>query len=251
MVDDPSANTGDAGGVHGISSERILQPLLETASEKTRAGPHPCQDYLQRMSAVLAHELHNPLASLKGHAQLLQASLEPGTEAQQRATRVVHEALRLELLVFQVLQFARAGRVERKSVELNSLLRDIVREETDGRIVLQLTQGPLHCAVDPLRLAQALASLIRNALQSSPDDGVIEVELMASDSQVSITVRDRGAGILPGHESLIFEPFYTDQVWGLGLELTVCRQIVELHQGTLTGRNRSDGGAEFCVSLPR
>lgn len=206
---------------------------------------------LGRMSAVLAHEIRNPLGSLKGHAQLLQESLEPGSLAQKRAARVVQETVRLELLVLQLLEFVRSGQVERVPVDLAGFIHETLVEEDNARVYFIGFDTPEVLPVDPLRLRQVLTNLIRNALEASPEDGPVEVELRGDENKVRIFVRDRGPGIPAGQEEAIFEPFHTNRVRGVGLGLAVSRQIVELHQGTLFARNRFDGGAEFCICLLR
>ncbi len=206
---------------------------------------------LGEMSAVLAHEIRNPLASLKGHAQLLVEILaEPGA-ARTKAERVVSEAVRLEALTSDLLEFVRAGKIERQPANLAALLRDTAESEGGGRVELDLARAPATWPLDPARIRQVLTNLIRNALQASPTGEPVEVSAATQDGQLVITVRDHGAGIPPGDPATLFEPFHTTRTHGTGLGLTVARRLVDLHHGTIRAFNHDGGGAVFRVVLPR
>ncbi len=205
---------------------------------------------LGQMSAVLAHELRNPLASLKGHAQLLEEML--GAE-QDRATRkvgqVVHEAERLEALTNELLEFVRTGAIDvQPSVPLE-LVQQVAREHGD-RVVIEEREAPEHWGYDAARLRRVLVNLIDNALQASPPDSAVTVRVAQDQGALVIAVHDRGSGIVAGDEEAIFEPFHTGRTRGTGLGLAVARRIVEAHGGTLTASNVDQGGACFTIALP-
>jgi two-component system sensor histidine kinase HydH len=202
---------------------------------------------LGQMSAVLAHELRNPLASLKGHAQLLERALPEGESPRLKAERVVGEAVRLERLIDDLLTFVRGGALKRTPTEISALMRGVVEEQGRGRAQLH-SDGELTLSIDRERLRQVLVNLVDNAAQSG--DGSIEVELRRDGSQVELAVRDHGAGIAAADLPHLFEPFYTTRAQGTGLGLAIARQIVELHGGTIVAERPSDGGARFVVRLP-
>jgi two-component system sensor histidine kinase HydH len=202
---------------------------------------------LGQMSAVLAHELRNPLASLKGHAQLLERALPAGDSPRLKAERVVVEAVRLERLIDDLLAFVRSGQLARAPTELGALMRDVVEERGAGRATLH-ADAEITLAVDRERLRQVLVNLVDNATQSG--EGPIEVSLRRDGSQVALAVRDHGPGIAAADLPHLFEPFYTTRTQGTGLGLAIARQIVELHGGTLAAETPSDGGARFVVRLP-
>ena len=206
---------------------------------------------LGEMSAVLAHEIRNPLASLKGHAQLLVEMLaEPGA-TRAKAKRVVSEAVRLEALTSDLLEFVRAGKIERRPTSLAALLRDMAESEGGTRLRVDLTRAPATWPLDPARMRQVLTNLIRNAVQASPGDEPVEVEATIRDGQLVISVRDHGAGLPAGDPAALFEPFHTTRTHGTGLGLTVARRLVGLHHGTIRAFNHESGGAVFRVVLPR
>jgi len=206
---------------------------------------------LGEMSAVLAHEIRNPLTALKGHAQLLAEAL-PGEGAERaKVDRVVREAVRLETLTSDLLDFVRSGEVRREEASPADLLRAAAEEVGAERFDVQLERAPVRWPFDPHRLRQALVNVLRNAAQASPEGERTTVEAAERDGRLVIEVRDRGPGIPAGEEERIFEPFHTTRMRGTGLGLAVARRIVSLHGGTIAARNGDDGGAVFTIELPR
>lgn len=205
---------------------------------------------LGSMSSVMAHELRNPLASLKGHAQLLVEDLEDDadTKRRARAARVVSEAERLELLTTSLLDFVRDGPMDRATVSPRELVDRALADLPRERVKVDLDAAPSTLEIDLARLARALHNLVDNALQASPDDAV-ELRVAADGDGAVLTVRDRGPGLPAGSEAQIFEPFMTTRVRGTGLGLAVARRIAAQHDGTLTGENHAAGGAIFTLRL--
>lgn len=202
------------------------------------------------MSAVLAHEIRNPLASLKGHAQLLQESSEPGSTAEKKSERVVSAALRLEKLTAGLLEFVRSGSIQRSSVDPGALLR-AAANDLDG---LAIEVGaPDDLGVWPLdeeRMRQALVNLLQNAGQSGGDrDMPIEANVSTDSGNLVYEIRDHGVG-LPEVSRDIFAPFVTTRTKGTGLGLAVTRSIVKAHGGELVGANHPGGGAVFRIVIP-
>ncbi|MEO6950448.1 MAG: HAMP domain-containing sensor histidine kinase [Polyangia bacterium] len=189
---------------------------------------------LGQMSAVLAHELRNPLASLKGHAQLLERGLGEGAQ-RDKAHLVVSEALRLEQLTNDLLTFVKTGELHRAPTDLVALVREVIA----GKDITLHAPQALTLDLDADRMRQVVTNLVDNAIAAGAP-----VEITVADR--ALTVRDHGAGIRD--PARLFEPFYTTKARGTGLGLAISRQIVELHGGTLTARN-VDGGAAFVMSL--
>jgi two-component system sensor histidine kinase HydH len=202
---------------------------------------------LGEMSAVLAHEMRNPLASLKGHAQLLLEQLSAGTREAKKAERIVSEAGRLETLSRTLLDFIRSGTIERRRVDATALIQEAVDEFEADQIRLDV-HGKVErkVSLDPLRIHQVIVNLLQNALEATSDPEPVEVSLEIGSGTFKVTVRDRGPG-LPADADKIFEAFHTDKVQGTGLGLAIARRIVELHDGTLTAENHPDGGALFVL----
>ncbi|MCB9779357.1 MAG: HAMP domain-containing histidine kinase [Alphaproteobacteria bacterium] len=200
---------------------------------------------LGQMSAVLAHEIRNPLASLKGHAQLLGELVEGQAPLERRAARVVSEAERLEALTNSLLDFARSTQVDRQPTALAELLAQVA----EGRDRVEVRCAELRASVDPLRLRQVLDNLVDNALQADPD-GTVELAADRVAGALRLTVRDHGPGVPADQRETIFAPFHTGRTRGTGLGLAVARRIVQLHGGTLTVDDAPGGGACFTATIP-
>lgn len=200
---------------------------------------------LGQMSSVMAHELRNPLASLKGNAQLLAEMLQEGTREQVKAELVVSEAQRLELLTRDLLAFVRDEPIAKTATPPSAL----IDRATRGLSGVEVTTGSLPATldVDAPRMSAALGNLLRNALQTGTK---VSLEVSREGDRVVFAVRDHGPGIAAGDEEKIFEPFFTTRIHGTGLGLVVARRAVEQHGGTLTAQNHEGGGAVFTIRLP-
>jgi two-component system sensor histidine kinase HydH len=203
---------------------------------------------LGEMSAVLAHEIRNPLASLKGHAQLLVESLEDDEKRRAKADRVVGEATRIEALTGDLLEFVRAGDIERGPADPGALLRACARS-VPGEVEVDSDEAPTTWALDADRMRQVLTNLLDNAVQASPD-AAVQASVRARDGRLEYRVRDRGDGISADDRERIFEPFFTRRTRGTGLGLAIARRLVEAHGGTISVANHAEGGAEFRVVIP-
>jgi two-component system sensor histidine kinase HydH len=194
---------------------------------------------LGEMSAVLAHEIKNPLASLKGNAQLLAGGVDDKQKA--KAQRVVDEAIRLEKLVADLLAFVRTGELHRAPVAPASLVAAAEGVEVD------VASAPATWSLDEVRMRQVLGNLIDNGLAAG---GPVTVQIVAERGRLVIEVGDHGPGVPAEDRDKIFEPFFTKKTRGTGLGLAIVQRVVELHGGTITVRDGTSGGAVFRVEIP-
>lgn len=214
---------------------------------------------LGEVSAVLAHEIRNPLASLKGHVQLAHEALSTGADPDRVVARldtVLDEVLSVESLVRGLLDYAK-GR-EFRPVATSA---DVIFERAlalarsadrwaDTPVKSNIESG-IFVFVDPEPMAQALSNLILNAGESAGPTGMIETGAVLRKGEVMIFVDDSGPGIDPTVFSRIFDPFVTTKARGVGLGLAVTRQVVEAHDGTISAdKSPSLGGARFVMTLP-
>ena len=206
---------------------------------------------LGEMSAVLAHEIRNPLASLKGHAQLLAERMSDGTPEKRKADRVVDEAKRLEVLTNDLLDFARSGPLDLRRVDPAAVLRAAAAELPQGSIVVDTSRAPESWLLDERRFGYAvLANILRNAVQASPPNRPAQASVSVENGSLVYLVHDHGEGLPAGDEERIFDPFFTTRTTGTGLGLALARRIVELHGGRISAANAATGGAIFRVELP-
>ncbi len=199
---------------------------------------------LGQMSAVLSHEIRNPLASLKGNAQLLASWLPAGERTRAKADRVVEEATRLEALSNDLLDFVRTGQLRRAEVAPAAVLRDAVAGQD---VTIDDAAAPARWSLDPERMRQVLTNLIENALAAG---GPVTARVAQEGQACLFSVTDHGPGIAEADLPHLFEPFFTRRTRGTGLGLAVARQIVERHGGVIAARNQPGGGARFTVTLP-
>ncbi|MGE0548303.1 MAG: nitrogen regulation protein NR(II) [Kofleriaceae bacterium] len=213
----------------------------ERARERERRLAH-----LGEMSAVLAHEIKNPLASLKGNAQLLAAMLPAGEKAHAKAGRVVDEAMRLEQLTNDLLQFVRTGTIQRSSVDPAALVRDAATSIADG-VAVDTSAAPATWSLDAGRMREVVVNLVDNALAAGAP---VATRVAHADGKLMIEVTDHGPGVPEEDRERVFEPFFTGKTQGTGLGLAVARRVVELHGGTLAVHTAASGGALFRAEIP-
>jgi two-component system, NtrC family, sensor histidine kinase HydH len=201
---------------------------------------------LGEMSAVLAHEIKNPLASLKGNAQLLARMLPGGDKPRAKADRVVDEAMRLEQLTNDLLQFVRTGTIQRTPVDAAALVRDAAASVA-GEVAVDTTGAPAAWSLDAGRIRQVVINLIDNAVAAGPP---VTVAVRRDRARLILEVADHGPGVAEDDRDRIFEPFFTGKTQGTGLGLAIVRRVVELHGGTIAVYPNPGGGAMFRAELP-
>jgi two-component system sensor histidine kinase HydH len=205
---------------------------------------------LGEMSAVLAHEIRNPLASLKGHAQLLEEQLAGEERKVAKARRIVEEAGRLEALTNTLLDFVRAQQIKRRTTDPRALARRAAELTDAARVEVDDARAPAEFQLDGMRVEQALVNLLRNALQVSPPGTPVQIKVAQESGGLSFVVSDRGAGVPKELRERIFEPFVSGRTQGTGLGLAVVRRVAELHGGRAEVADRPGGGSQFSLWLP-
>lgn len=231
-----------------VDNARALQTAQDELVRRERLAA------LGEMSAVVAHEVRNPVAIIFNAVGQLRKRPE---EREKLLGIVEDEAERLKRMVSDLLEFARPTHVVLAVADLPQIVQGAglaVRGEHEGEPValeLELSDCPPRLECDERLVRQALVNLMTNALQASPRDARVEVTVTASDAEVAITVADHGPGIPDALESKIFTPFFTTRPTGTGLGLPVVQRIAEAHGGTLSHRPTPGGGATFELRLPR
>lgn len=223
---------------------------------------------IERFAADVAHELKNPLTSLRSAVETLPLAKKP--EDRERLTNIIqHDVRRLDRLITDISSASRLdaelARETAEPVDVEQLAEAMVAIQKDlaaGRDVDVVMarrggRGPAMINGHESRLAQVFANLIDNAVSFSPAGGTVTVGIQTETDTVVITVTDEGPGIT-GDVGRIFQRFYTDRPdsdgFGnhSGLGLSISRQIVEAHKGTIRAHNRTDrSGAVFTIVLPR
>ncbi|AEI69158.1 two-component system sensor histidine kinase NtrB [Corallococcus macrosporus] len=209
---------------------------------------------LGALSAQLAHELRNPLASMRGSAQLLAQDAQDGV-SQKLTNILMRESDRLARLVEDFLRFARPPVPVLQTVPLQSLVTetvDMLRVDPLARDVRVevATQEAVTVSVDPDQLRQVLINLVRNGFQAAGPRGHVKVTLTRGENEARIRIWDSGGGISEEMMGHLFEPFFTTRDGGTGLGLSTAHSIIRAHGGSIQVRSNQDEGTEFTVGLP-
>jgi len=238
------------------SSIFILRDVSERKRLEEAQGRLRREQALAEMSAVLAHEIRNPLGSLELFAGLL-AESELDAESHKWVEHVQAGLRTLAATVNNVLHFHSLPEPERAPLDLGQLLdwaRDFFAPLTHQAHIEISSHNRLRgvfLSADRHRLEQVLLNLVLNAVRAMPGGGWIELGgQIRDDGRVSILVADTGPGISPEHLPNIFEPGFSTRAASPGLGLAVCRKIVEQHGGTITAASRPGCGAAFTLTLP-
>lgn len=209
---------------------------------------------LGEMGAMLAHEIRNPLAGIKGFAQVIEKK--PRDERNSDfARRIVAETRRLETLVSDLLAYSGNDRSSMATVDLGevvSYITDLLRHEAEQLHVDIIS----HCQEKMLiignrdRLCQVLLNLGKNAIQAMPDGGTLKITAAADGKKAIIKVIDNGHGVSREELPRIFEPFFTSKARGSGLGLALCRKIVEDHGGSIEVQSTVGQGTTVVITIP-
>ncbi len=233
----------------GVAIVLVRREARRNADERARERERRLA-HLGEMSAVLAHEIRNPLASLKGNAQLLAqmlAKTQPeGDKQRAKAQRVVDEAVRLEQLTNDLLHFVRTGEIQRTPIDPLALVREAAGS-VSGEVKVASGAAPATWSLDGPRIRQVIVNLIDNAVAAGPP---VAVDVRTDKRQLVIEVADAGPGVPAEDREKIFEPFFTGKTQGTGLGLAIARRVVELHGGTLSVHSSPRGGALFRAEIP-
>ena len=219
------------------------QKRAQLAESKAKAAEHLA--HLGEMSAVLAHEIKNPLASLKGHAQLLEEKLEG--KPKDKAGLVIDEAKRLQILIGDLLDFARTKDIERREVAVKTLVERTLRDFGELEFNVDLSKAPDFFALEQGSFERVLSNLVDNA-RTWGENQNIDVTLVKEKDELVLSVRDRGPGVSDDIKEKIFAPFFTQKTrGGAGLGLSIVSRIAQTHGGSVAVENAKDKGARFIV----
>ena len=209
---------------------------------------------LGEMGALLAHEIRNPLAGIKGFAQVIAAKPQEARNGP-FAQSIVTEAVRLEALVNDLLTYASNEPATREDFRISGLLDHVLsllepEARAQGVTITTECSGDVSARANRDRVEQALLNLSRNALQAMPGGGTLRLTAKTEGSETVITVEDNGHGIADEHRPHVFEPFFTTKSRGTGLGLALCKKIVDENRGSITLQSREGEGTTVTLSLP-
>jgi len=237
----------------------LFQDLREIEELKEEVERERHLAALGRLAAGVAHEVRNPLSSLKGFAQFLRSKFNPGSEEERYSNIMIEEVERLDRVVQELLDFAKPVTAERKPSDINSIVEDalsLVGEDAAFRnvdIVRELGTGLPLAMVDGLQLRQALLNVLLNGIEAMRDGGRLTVRTdvrHGEPAQIALDVVDTGPGMDAEQMDKLFEPFYTTKPEGTGLGLTIVSRLIEQNGGRLGVESVLGEGTTFTINLP-
>lgn len=212
---------------------------------------------LGQMMAGLAHELRNPLGTMKASAELLARSVPQGDAvAAELAGYIATEVDRTNSLISRFLEFAGPVPLKTAATDVNALVDRAVRmlegKQPPPQVALHKNYSPDIPTVmlDAELIERVVYNLLLNAAEASPPGGTVTVKTRRIDGTVEIAVIDRGSGIEPKHRESIFNPFFTTKPGGVGMGLAVVARIVDEHGGKMAVESEANQGSVFRVLLP-
>jgi signal transduction histidine kinase len=242
------------GSALGRTYRALVDELFRTRDDALRLHEEQAQ-LLTTLSAEIAHELKNPLASIKGLAALTSKELD-GKNAE-RMTVLRREADRMQGILDEFLDFSRPlGALAAEPVDLGELCAGVVAlhegmaHERGVAVQLRVENGTARVHCDARKVKQIMINLLQNALDASGTGGVVELEAAPERGGVRLRVLDRGAGLDPSVAARAFDAGVTTKPSGSGLGLTVARAIARQHGGELSLASRAGGGCAAELVLP-
>jgi two-component system sensor histidine kinase HydH len=210
-----------------------------------------------RLAAGVAHEIRNPLSSIKGFATYFKEKYRENKRDQEIAGIMIQEVDRLNRVVGQLLEFSRPLRLHFQPVALEPFFQDAFRlvdrqcSETGVTMALDMLNGNLTVSMDADKMSQVVLNLLLNALDAMKDGGMLTVRVSRNeDGGIQIQFIDSGAGIDPKDQPHIFEPYFSTKKSGTGLGLAIVHNIVKAHRGDILVDSRPGGGTTVKITLP-
>jgi PAS domain S-box-containing protein len=213
---------------------------------------------LGQLSAGIAHEIRNPLSSIKMSLQILIRRMSPEGNDLKRFRIAEKEVEHLEMLVNDILAFAKPVEPKKAPVDLSKILEHAIAMSekgiSDKKIEVQTEFADIpHVAVDAAMMTDAFINIIRNAVEAVSEGGKIKVKLRytyESNRSVVVIIEDNGSGIDEDDISHIFNPFFTRKNYGTGLGLSLVKKIVDIHQGIIDIFSQKNEGTKVLIILP-
>jgi PAS domain S-box-containing protein len=227
-----------------ISEKKKTQELLHN-SEKLKA--------VGQLAAGIAHEIRNPLTSLRGFLQLAQTN---GNQKQEYYKIMKEELNRIEIILNELLLLAKPQAAVFEQKDIRTLLLNVITLlDTQAimnnvQIISKFDSDDLIIECDANQIKQVFINLIKNAIESMKDGGEIFVKAARQDGRINVQVVDQGCGIPEETLGMIGQPFFSTKEKGTGLGLMVSYSIIENHQGKISVKSRLGEGTSFTVTLP-
>jgi two-component system sensor histidine kinase HydH len=249
LIDESGTHLGYVILFKDLTEVRALRREIERSQRLASVG---------RLAAGVAHEIRNPLSSIKGFATYFKQRYQDVPEDQQTAGIMIQEVDRLNRVVSQLLEFAKPVTVSPKPNSLKGLVKDslklIERQAQDKQIDINTRNSADidEVKIDPDRINQVLLNLYLNAIEAMQPGGKLGIEIFDSEKNggLNIQISDTGHGIAAEDLPKIFDPYFTTKSSGTGLGLAIAHNIVEAMGGTIEVKSKTDKGTTFRLTIP-
>ena len=232
--------------------ERVEVELEEVRDElvrKTRLAT------IGQVSGSIAHELRNPLGSVRNAAYYLKRHAPKDQPKTTQFLEIIEtQVARADKIISSLMEMTRGKELAAASIDLRKMVEEVLDHLEDGdgiRCTMTTDPDPYLFHADPELFERVVTNLITNAAEAMTGDGALVVEASRNDRANIIIFRDSGPGVVPDVRDSLFEPLVTTKTTGTGLGLSICRQIIERHGGTIEVTDDDKPGAAFQVTLPR
>ncbi|RLD94674.1 MAG: hypothetical protein DRI93_03635 [Aquificota bacterium] len=209
---------------------------------------------LGEMAAILAHEIRNPIGSIKGFAQLLMEKKEDDSPEREFLQTMVEECIRLEKLVRDLLHYAREERLRLSTFLLKELVEECVKQSEgqreDIKLAIEISDN-LTITSDRDKLKQILLNLIQNSQEAMKQEGTLTIRAHEKGDKIVLEIQDQGKGMTPEVRERIFQPFFTTKSQGTGLGMAIVKKLTEQLEGQIHVESSYGQGSVFRLILPK
>ncbi|SIN97678.1 ATP-binding protein [Halodesulfovibrio marinisediminis] len=232
---------------------RDLREMHNLQTEVERKGKLAA---IGSLAAGVAHEIRNPLSSIKGGATYLKSQFSQGSAGEKTATIVIDEVERLNRVITDLIGLSRPSDLTMKPVAVASVIEHctaLITQEAELRDVLlsvSIPEDTPFVMLDKDRFSQVILNLCLNSLDAMDEGGELKVTVVPEAQSISVIVEDNGEGMDNETRERIFEPYFTTKSHGTGLGLSVVHKIIEAHNGIIRVFSHKDKGTRFVIQLP-
>jgi len=251
--------TDESGEINGVVA--VIRDVTEIKDLNEEVARHKRLAALGKLSAGIAHEIRNPLSSIRGLAQFVYNSFSKADERKEDLNTIIQEVDRLNKLVVQVLDFAKLKKPNLTRFSLNNLIRKITElfkleiKDKQIKFSLELTPDVSQIQADEDQIRQSLMNVIINAIQAIPKKGEIKIKtekaLLKGEPAIKLIIEDSGIGIPEKDFTQIFDPFFSTKEKGSGLGLSIAYKLIEAHRGEIKVESKEGEGTKFVIFLPQ
>lgn len=210
------------------------------------------------LAAGVAHEVRNPLSSIKGYASYFKSLFSDDSENRAAADVLINETERLNRVITELLEISKPSDIKPKIVKIKTIFETTLRliqpdsnTQTKPDIMLEIADDIESIYVDPDRFVQVLMNIYLNSIQAMPDGGILKTEITHVKDNIIIKITDTGKGMSTETKNQLFNPYFTTKKTGTGLGMAIVLKIIEAHNGKISVSSEKGKGSVITIQLPQ